>query len=73
MIKLKWQMTSYNNHEAKNGDYIIVVKNLTPYCYWAILKDGHIIDMCTSHSPTKDTSSAKVQAEQIFNKTIMVK
>jgi hypothetical protein len=73
MVKLNWVMTSYNNHEAKHRDYIITVKHTSSYMYWSIIKHGEIIDMCTYHTPTKDTASAKVQAEKCFNKIIMVK
>src|SRR5688572_3399928 len=70
-ISLTWKMTDDNIFHAEKEGYEIVVRPkawIAPY--WAIIKDGIVIDECYHHSPTKDELTAKVQAERVLDKLL---
>lgn len=68
-LSVKWKMIDRNRFTGEKNGYHITINtahSIAPY--WAILKDGVIIDEAYRHSPTKCDLTAKVQAERVLNK-----
>lgn len=70
--KVKWKMLNSKTFEGEKDGYVIsvVLGAALGSPYWAILKDGVIIDECFYHSPTKCELSARIQAEKCLDKLI---
>lgn len=66
----KWKMLTPKSFIAEKEGYMMTVKMGGWYPYWAIIKNGIVVDESFYHTPAKCELSARVQAERFLNKLL---
>ena len=69
-LSAKWKMIDSKNFTAEKEGYTMVVRLNGLFPYWAILKDGVIVDECYYHKMTEGELATRIKAERVLNKML---